>query len=294
MRPSQQLRQLLAKPGLIVAPTCINALTARMAEQAGFPVVYLGGYAFGSSTCLTEPLTTMMEIVTAAGHIARRISVPLVIDGDAGFGEPLHTFRTVQEMTWAGVAGTHIEDQHFPKRAHYHRDYREHVIPLDEMVHKIKLAQRAREADPDFVVIARTDSMRTDGYQEGVRRGNAFLEAGADMVMLFPNDRAEAERAPRDIPGPLVYVNSWGNRVGRPVLATQELEPMGYRMLIEAQIALFASAKATREAYAALHDRGMAPFDAEEMIDLRQDIEALVGLNEYYRIEEETVEGVGR
>lgn len=290
-RPTEQLRQLLAQPGLVVAPVCFNPLTARIVEGLGFPVAYLGGYAFGSSACISEPLTTMTEIVTAGEHIARRIGIPLIVDGDAGFGEPLHTMRAVREMVWAGIAGTHIEDQHFPKRAHYHRDYREHVIPLPEMVQKIAVAARARaETDPDFVIIGRTDAMRTDGYQEGIRRANAFLEAGADMVMLFPNDRAEAERAPRDIAGPVVYVNSWGNRVGRPVLTTQELEQMGYKMVIDALAALLVTVKAVRETYAALRDHGLAALSAAEMIAVRKEVEDLIGMDEFYRIEEETTE----
>lgn len=293
MRQSKRLRELLAKPGLIVAPVCYNALTARIIEDTGFPVAYLGGYAFGSAACLSEPLTTMTEIVEAGQHIARRIRVPLVVDGDAGFGEPLHTMRAVREMIWAGIAGTHIEDQHFPKRAHYHRDYREHVVPLEDIVQKLKMAIRGREEDPDFVIIGRTDSMRTDGYQEGISRANAYLKAGADMVMFFPNDRKEAERAPRDVSGPIVYVNSWGNRVGRPVLSNQELEQLGYKMVIDAIGGVVATVKAVREAYGALRDRGMTGLNFEEAIKVRQDIEDLIGMEDYYRIEEETVERPG-
>ncbi|MBI3967441.1 MAG: isocitrate lyase/PEP mutase family protein [Chloroflexi bacterium] len=290
MGNGRKLRELIEKPGLIVAPVCFNALTARIVEQLGFKVAYLGGYAFGSSAVISEPLTTMTEIVDAARHIANRISLPLVVDGDAGFGEPLHTLRAVREMTWAGVAGTHIEDQHFPKRASYHKDYQEHVIPLDEMIHKIKLAARGREADPDFVIIGRTDSMRTDGYDEGLKRAHAFLEAGADLIMLFPNNQEETERAARELPNKLVYVNSFGNRVGRPVLSTQELEQMGYKMLVDALTAVLVSVKATQDAYTALRDRGLSAVDQEEAIRLRKQIEDLIGLDEMYRIEAETVE----
>ncbi|MBI3967834.1 MAG: isocitrate lyase/PEP mutase family protein, partial [Chloroflexi bacterium] len=180
MTAREALRRAIQGDEIVVAPVCINAITARIIQKLGFSACYLGGYAFGAASCLTEPLTTMMEIVEAAQHIARRIDLPLIVDADAGFGEPLHTMRTMQEFEWAGVAGVHIEDQIFPKRAHYHKDYQEHVIPIEEMQMKIRLAVQARQ-DPNFVIIGRTDSMRTDGYDEGVKRARAYLEAGADM-----------------------------------------------------------------------------------------------------------------
>ena len=287
---TERLRELLDVPGLIHAPVSYDPLSARIAESLGFSMAYLGGYAFGASTCITEPLTTMTEMVQGAGRIARSINIPLVIDGDAGFGEPMHTMRAIREMIWAGVAGTHIEDQHFPKRAHYHRDYREHVVSLEEMLGKLRMALRARdEEDPDFVIIGRTDAMRTDGYEEGVRRANAFLEAGVDLVMLFPNDDEETERAAHDVEGPVVYVNSPGNRIGRPVLSAQRLEELGYKLVVDAASPILMALRAVRHAYEALKE-GALPIDPAEAVALRKDLEDLVGLEEFYKIEEETVE----
>ncbi|HKQ01480.1 MAG TPA: isocitrate lyase/PEP mutase family protein [Actinomycetes bacterium] len=291
MKQRQALREALARPGLIVAPVCINALTARVVEQLGFPVVYLGGYALGCSTCVTEPLTSMIELVEASSQIARRIDTPLVVDGDGGFGEAMHTMRAVRELIWGGVSGVHIEDQHFPKRAHYHRDYIEHTIPLDDLLAKIRMADRARrEADPDFVLIARTDAIRTEGYNEGVRRANALFGAGADLVMAFPDDLDQAAKFPRDVDGPVVYVNSLGNRVGRPVLTVRELEDMGYKMVVEAMAALLLSYKVARDAYRSLRDVGSPVLPQGEAIEIRKEIEDLIGMDEFYRIEEATVE----
>ena len=121
--------------------------------------------------------------------------MPLIVDAATGFGDPLHVMRTVREFERAGVAAIHIEDQVFPKRAHYHRDYLEHTVSAEEMVDKVRFACQARQ-DPDFVIIARTDTMRTEGYEEGIRRARLYAEAGADMVMLFPNTAEEAARAP--------------------------------------------------------------------------------------------------
>lgn len=290
MRRTPQLRKLLQETGLIHAPVSYDPMTARIAESLGFDMCYVGGYALGASTGITEPLTTMMELVESAGRIAKSVTIPLVVDGDAGFGEPMHTMRAIREMVWAGIAGTHIEDQHFPKRAHYHRDYREHTLPLDDMLAKLRMALRARdEEDSDFVIIGRTDAMRTEGYDEGIRRAKAFFDVGVDLVMLFPNDDAEAEKAPTDAGGPLVYVNSSGNRVGRPVLPPATLEQMGYKLVVDATTPILTMLKALRLAYSALR-AGELPLDSAEAIQLRKELEDLLGLEEHYKVEEETVE----
>src|SRR6266542_2827176 len=186
-----RFRTLVARPGLIVAPACFDPLTARIAAGVGFECIALGGYALGAASAISEPLLTMTEVVDAARRITSVVEVPLIVDAATGFGDPLHVMRTVRELEHAGVAAIHIEDQVFPKRAHYHRDYREHTISAEEMADKVRFACQARQ-DPDFVIIARTDSMRTDGYDEGVRRARLYAEAGADLVMLFPNAAEEA------------------------------------------------------------------------------------------------------
>jgi methylisocitrate lyase len=290
-RPSTELRrQLTETDELLVAPVCMGPLLARFIEELDFPIVYVGGYTTGAWLCTPEPLLGRRDFVEFAGSIARRTTKAVVIDGNGGFGEPMHAAWTVRELIANGISGCHIEDQAYPKRAHYHRDYQEHVIGADEMVEKIVAATEARAADPDFLIIARTDSMRTHGYAEGIERLNRYLEAGADVAMMFPNDAAEARSAPSDIAGPAVYTNSWGNRVGRPVLSTAEASEYGYRMLIDAQGALFAAAAAAREAYRALATHGRCFDDPLHGIELRRDLEDLMGLEELYAIEAQTVE----
>src|SRR5207245_7522697 len=192
----------------------------------------------GASRTITEPLLTMDEQVRIAGEVARAVAVPLVADAGAGFGEPLHTMRTVREFAQAGIAGIHIEDQLYPKRAHYHA-YQVHAIAQDEFVAKIRYACRQRdETDPDFVIIARSDTCREFGLDEAIGRINAAAEAGADMGLVFPRNRAEAEAAPRRASVPLVWVQSRGNRDGRPILSLSDLQAMGYRGCIDAQIML--------------------------------------------------------
>ncbi|MGH7063911.1 MAG: isocitrate lyase/phosphoenolpyruvate mutase family protein, partial [Stellaceae bacterium] len=136
-----RLRALLASGEFLYMPSATTPIEGRLAEAAGAPVVYTGGYATGASRAITEPLLTMDEQVRVAGEVARAVSVPLVADAGAGFGEPLHTMRTVREFAAAGIAGIHIEDQLYPKRAHYHK-YVANAVPLPDFVDKIRWACR--------------------------------------------------------------------------------------------------------------------------------------------------------
>ncbi len=288
-RMTARLRGLLARPGLIVAPACFDPLTARIAAGVGFECIALGGYALGAASAISEPLLTMTEVVDAARRITSVVEVPLIVDAATGFGDPLHVMRTGREVERAGVAAIHIEDQVFPKRAHYHRDYREHTVSAEEMIDKIRFACRARH-DPDFVIVARTDTMRTAGYDEGIRRARRYAEAGADMVMLFPNTAEEAARAPADCPAPLIYVNSSGNRVGRPVYSTAELERFGYKMAYDAISTTLASFQATSALLRRLKQTGLTGLDPAEAITARKAVEDTIGLEEHYAVEEQTVE----
>jgi methylisocitrate lyase len=292
MTPAARLRQRLAHPGLILAPACATPMSALVAQQEGFEAVALGGYTLGAHTAITEPLFTMAELVEATRRLTAVLDIPVVVDGGAGFGEPLHTMRTVRELEQVGAAAVHIEDQIFPKRAHYHRDYSEHVIPAEAMAEKIAYAVRARR-DPDFLVIARTDAIQTDGYAEGVRRARLYAEAGADMVMLFPKTVEEARQAPRDCGAPLVYVNSAGNRTGRPLYTTAELETLGYRMCVDAISLTLATYLAVKECLSKIKQTGMSGIDPHTARDARLGVERAIGLEEHYRIEENTVEAKG-
>src|ERR1700755_1047830 len=134
-----ELRRLLAEEALIPLPVAYDALGGRLVEQTGFKAVYVGGFVTGGSRCTSEPLLTMDEQVHTAGDVANAGKIPPIGDGGAGFGEPLHTMRTVREFIRAGVAGIHIEDQLYPKRAHYHK-YVAHAVPRKEFAAKIAFA----------------------------------------------------------------------------------------------------------------------------------------------------------
>src|SRR5438874_1885328 len=271
---TRRLRELIASGEFLYMPSAATPLEGRIAEAAGTPLVYTGGYVTGASRAITEPLLTMDEQVRIAGEVARAVSVPLIADAGAGFGEPLHTMRTVREFAAAGVAGIHIEDQFYPKRAHYH-GYQVHAVPLGDFVAKIKYACRQRdEIDPDFVVIARSDTCREFGLDEAMLRVNAAAEVGADMGLVFPRNRDEAEAAPRLASVPLIWVQSRGNRDGRPILSLDESKAMGYRGCIDAQIMLAVAVRSMQHALAEIVQTGSYDgLDDAGFVAVRKEIE---------------------
>lgn len=283
-----QFRALLSDPQVIVAPGVWDPFTSRIVERIGFKCVHVGGYQLGIHYVLSEPLLTLTEIATTTRYITSAIQIPTIVDLGAGFGEPLHVMRTVKEMERAGASGIHIEDQVYPKRVHYLKGV-EHIISAEEMVLKIKAAVAAR-TDRDFVIIGRTDAMRTDGFMEGVKRANLFLEAGADMVMVFPNSVEEARRAPREINGPVCYVNIEGNKFERPVFSVKEFEEMGYKMITYPTALICPIAQEMKRILTNIKEKGSSGLPAVEMIKWKKEVEDLIGVEEYYKIEAETVE----
>ena len=290
-RPTARLRKLLKRKKFIAMPSAYDPITARLVESAGFDVVYSGGFVTGGSTCISEPLLTMTEQIEVARRMAAAVNVPVVMDAGAGWGEPLHTMRTIRECIRAGISGVHIEDQVFPKRAHYHT-YVAHDIPLKEYRDKIRLACKQRDAlDRDFVIIARSDACRVQGYQEAIKRVNLAAEHGADMSMIFPRNHKEAVRAPKDSELPMVYVQSRGTRDGRPLYNFRQLEDMGYAAVIDAVFAVCIQFHFMRRALAELKRTGdYSEISEADFVAARKAVEDIIGLEDYYRIERETVE----
>ena len=283
-----KFRELVARPRFIPALGIWDPYTARVAESLGIECVHLGGYQLGAHYVTSEPLLTLTELATTTRYITSAVKIPLIVDAGAGYGEPLHVMRAVREIEKAGAAGLHIEDQIYPKRAHYHKGV-EHVVPRAEMVEKIKAALAAR-SDPNFLIMARTDAMRTHGYGEGIERANLFLEAGAEMVMIFPNTPEEARRAPRDVKGLLAYTNSEGNRLRRPLFSVQEFQELGYKLSTYPTALLCPVTQTIKSVVTNLLTKGVSGQDPEQMIVWRKEVEDLIGLEEYYKIESATVE----
>jgi len=290
-RQTTRLRRLLRDKTFLHMPSVYDAIGGRLVQSLGFEAAYVGGYVTGGSKAVTEPLLTMTEQVDLAGEVAAATTFPVLADAGAGFGDALHTMRTVREFIHAGVAGVHIEDQLFPKRAHYHK-YVVHGVPVEEFVEKIEYSVKQRdESDKDFVVIARTDTCRALGLEEASMRLNRAADAGADMGLLFPRNLDDAEKAPKKCRLPLVYVQSRGNRDGRPIISRKDLVQMGYVACIEAQVVLCTAFHFLRKALTELREKGeYTGMTQAEYVASRQQVEDLIDLTRYYEIEAQTVE----
>jgi carboxyvinyl-carboxyphosphonate phosphorylmutase len=247
-RPSggaARLRALLESGQTIVAPGAFDSLSARLVEEAGFPVVYMTG--FGTSASLIgRPdvgLLTMTEMAGHAGRIAACVDIPVIADADTGYGNPLNVIRTVGAYEAAGVAGIHIEDQVAPKKCGHLEG--KQVIPAEEMAQKIRAAVEAR-AQPEFVIIARTDARAVEGLEQALQRGRMYREAGADVLFIEAlTSEAEAEEAVRAFPGvPLLF--NWAEGGKTPPISLDRLRELGYRIVIFPLSTLLAATGAMR------------------------------------------------
>lgn len=294
MSMSARFRALVRSGTFLHMPAVYDPIGARLVQSLGFEATYVGGYVTGGSRAITEPLLTMTEQIDVAGEVAGQVEIPVLFDAGAGFGEPLHTMRTVAVAIRAGLAGLHLEDQHYPKRAHYHK-YQVHTAPRNEWLDKLRLACRERDRrDPDFTIIARTDACRTEGLDEAVDRLNAAADTGVDMGLMFPRSNQEAEAAPRRVRLPMIYVQSRGNRDGRPLFSSSQIRDMGYVACIDAQIVLATAFHFIKQALTELRATGDTTLlSPQEFTAARQEIEDVIRLNDYYAIEEETVEQGG-
>src|SRR6267142_2409808 len=229
MSRASRLRALLRQDGMVVAPGAYDCITARTIAQAGFSAVYMTGA--GTAATLGYPdygLVTMSEMADNAGRIASAVDVPVIADADTGYGNELNATRTVREYERRGVAGLHIEDQGFPKKCG-HLDNKT-IVPRDEYLAKIRAAVAAKR-DPDFIVIARTDSRAVLGLEEAIRRANAALQAGADMAFVeAPQTVEEVAAVPRLVKGPCLFNTVWRGK--SPDIAFDDAQRMGYKVTI--------------------------------------------------------------
>ncbi|MGW4514497.1 methylisocitrate lyase [Streptomyces sp. NPDC004393] len=219
------LRERLATGRLLPMPGALNPLSVRLIQDTGFEAAYLSGAALAADLGLPDiGLTTSTEIAARARQTTRVTDLPVLIDADTGFGEPMNAARTVQLMEDAGLAGLHLEDQVNPKRCG-HLDGKS-VVPREEMTRRIRAAVDARR-DPDFLLMARTDARAVEGLAAAIDRAKAYVDAGADAI--FPEalaDEAEFEAFRQAVPVPLLAnMTEFGKG---PLLDTQTLENLGY------------------------------------------------------------------
>jgi len=284
MRVTTRLRELLAGPDLVVAPGAYDALSARLIARAGFPAVYMTGFGTAASV-LGQPdvgLLTMSEMVSRAAALAAVVGdLPLIADADTGYGNPINVRRTIREYERAGVAAVHIEHQVWPKKCGHMEG--KQVIPLNEMVQKIHAAVDARQ-DPDFVIIARTDANAVHGFEDALQRGQAYHEAGADVVFIeAPRSIAELKAIAQTFPNaPLLF--NWAESGKTPLLTLNEIQTLGYKLVIFPVSMLFAATYAMLSLLDVLK-QGQTPTPfAEHMVTFSQFTDQ-IGLPEIQALE---------
>ena len=265
MKKTAILRNLLREPGIIVAPGAHNAFTAKIIEQTGgFQAIYMTGSGT-TMNLLGEPdvgLLTMTEMVAQAKNIVNATSLPVIADADTGYGNAINVMRTVREYEKTGVAAIHIEDQITPKKCGHFEG--KQLISQDEMLGKIRAAVDARE-DPDFVLIVRTDARAVLGLDEAIKRAQAYLKVGADAIFLeAPQSVDELKIIAKSIDAPLLANMVEGGKT--PFLTVQELEEIGFKIVIYPRSAICAAAKAIQELMQLLKETGTTEGFLDRMI----------------------------
>ena len=284
-----KFRERLEK-GMVVLPGVFNAITAQLAQQAGFDALYLSGA--GVTNSLTGfpdiALLTLTEMAQQARYVARSVALPIIADADTGYGEILNVARAVEEMEHAGLAGIHLEDQVAPKRCG-HLDGKA-VIPPAEMAKKIRASVRAR-TNADFYLIARTDSRSIYGLPDAIDRAKRYLDAGADAI--FPESlqsQAEFAEFAEKVKAPLLAnMTEFGKT---PYITAETFAQMGYAMVIFPMTAFRVMMKAAETVYAELKATGTQAALLDTM-QTRQELYQLIGYADYDRFDRQIAEEAG-
>ena len=275
--PAECLRELLAKPGIIVMPGCFDAMSAKLIERAGFRATFMSGFAV-SSARIGMPdagLITYSEMVDQGRNICSAVSIPVIGDGDTGYGNALNVKRTVRGYADAGFACIMIEDQVAPKRCGHTSG--KQTVSRKEAIARVQAAVDACREGADILIMARTDANATEGFEEAIQRAKAFVEIGADITFLeAPQDEEEMRAYCEQVPGPkMANMVEQGNT---PFLAAARLEELGYKIVIHPLTLMLAGINGMEYALAAIKG-GKRPNDLAEFAHLR-DIVGFPAYNE--------------
>jgi len=282
MKVRTRLRELIAARAIVVAPGAYDAFSAKLIETVGFEAVYMTGFGTAASV-LGLPdigLLTMTEMAANAKRLADIVNIPVIADADTGYGNHLNVMRTVEEYEKAGVAAIQIEDQVSPKRCGHMGGHK--LISAEEMGSKIGAAVRARK-DKDMVLIARTDAISAEGFDEAIRRGNIYREEGADLLFIeAPTNMDQLASIPKLINGPALI----NIAPKTPYLRVSRYEEMGYAMAIYPPICITTAYRAIKEELTELKAKGMNEDGGHGGVSFDELVEFL-GLSKYRTLEEE-------
>jgi methylisocitrate lyase len=282
---AKRLRELMARPGPIVAPGIYDCVSAKVAERSGFEAGLVSGAAVTASL-LGYPdvgLQTMPEVLNQVRNIARSVAIPLIADIDTGYGNALNVMRAIREFENAGAAGIFFEDQVSPKRCGLFEG--KSVISPEEMAVKIRAACEARRSS-DFVILARTDARTTHGLEEAITRANLYVEAGADMIyveaLLSVDEMREVNRR---VKGPLQANMSEGGKK-TPMLSYSELHEIGFKLITYSGLLQRTAIRGMQNVLEVLQKEGSAMTMYPKYVCSLIDRSELLGLNEFYELEE--------
>jgi 2,3-dimethylmalate lyase len=246
MKKTTQLKELIFDKEILIMPGAYDALSAKLIEGSGFKAIQATGYGIAASV-LGKPdigILSMGQMLEQTRHIIESVDIPVMADGDNGFGNAVNVYHTVKYFEEAGAAGINLEDQVFPKRCG-HLDGKQ-VIPMEEMVLKIKAAIEAKK-DKDFVINARTDALAPLGVEEAVRRGNAYAEAGADLIFVdAPQSIEQIKYVIDNINAPVSINMTEGGKT--PIISVDELQELGAARVSFPVTTVLSAAKAIQEA----------------------------------------------
>jgi len=282
MTNGQRLREIIKRPGILVLPGVYDCVSAKIADKTGFEVLFTSGFGI-SATLLGKPdfgFVTATEMIESVTRIVQSVDVPVVADIDTGYGNPLNVIRTVEDAVRVGAAGIILEYQEWPKKCGHFAGKR--VIALEEHVEKI-LAAREAAGESGLVIIGRTDANAVNGLEDAIKRGWAYYEAGADIVFVeapkSPGELKEIGSAFPDIP---LFANMVeGGRT--PIMGTQELEGLGYKIVVYPLTGLFSAAFAIKASLSHLRENGTTEGYGD-MVGFSE-FEDVVDVPEYREIE---------
>lgn len=257
LNPGKALRELLAEPGIIMAPGIYDGISARVCEQAGFKLGYLSGAGVATGY-LGEPdigLTNGSDVADVSRRIAVKSNIPFITDIDTGYGNPLNVIRTVWDMEMAGSAGVQMEDQVAPKRCGHLNG--KQCIPAEEFAAKVKAAATEKQ-NPDTVIVARTDARAVYDLDEALRRGEMYLNAGADILFIeAPQSYDEIRVITETFKGVPLFTNQViGGKT--PRLTAKEAEDIGYKIIIYPDVAPYCASVMFRRAFDRIMETGQS------------------------------------
>jgi methylisocitrate lyase len=278
-----RVQAILDRHGAIVFPGVYDTLSAKLAARAGCPMAFISGYSV-SATAIGEPdlgLLTQTEIIERARRVCGSVEIPIIVDADTGYGNPLNVIRTVRELMGAGAAGCFLEDQQWPKKCGHMRGKR--VIEREEYLDKIRAAVDTR-GEADFFIVARTDALAAVGLEEAIARVTAARAAGADASFVeAPHSLEELAEIGRRAPAPVV-----ANMIEKgktPVLPKQKLVELGFHLILYPLAGLFAAAHGLAMIYDKIRDDDTT-LGAENQLMAFDESNNLIGVEAKYQIAE--------